>query len=123
MSAPLPKELRDYFARFLREGLNGREGRAACTCWRSRAGDGRGKLWNTGAATVAPMGRPQGPESWTRMLAFRLNSCGKTRASRSLNSETYWLKRWFSSGFGSTGFVRPFRRHLGGSLVPGPANA
>ena len=35
----------------------------------------------------------------------------------------YSLKRWFASAFGSTGFARPFRRHLEGSLVPGQANA
>ena len=60
MSAPLPKELRDYFARFLREGLNGREASRRLHVLAVTGGGWARQTRNTGAATVAPMGRPSG---------------------------------------------------------------
>ena len=60
MSAPLPKELRDYFARFLREGLNGHEASRRLHVLAVTGGGWARQTRNTGAATVAPMGRPSG---------------------------------------------------------------
>jgi len=60
MPAPLPKEMRDRFARPIVEGPTGRD--AARRLQVSAATDGRRRrqIQRNGAATVAPMGRPSG---------------------------------------------------------------
>lgn len=60
MPAPLPKELRDRFARLLREGLSGREASRRLQVSAATGGRWARQIRSIGVATVAPMGRPAG---------------------------------------------------------------
>ena len=70
MPAPLPKELRDRFARLITDGLTGRE--AARRLQLSAATGGRWALQvrSKGVATVAPMGRPSGTGKLAAHVGF-----------------------------------------------------
>jgi transposase len=60
MPAPLPKELRDRFARLIEEGLTGREASRRLQVSAATGGRWAGQIRACGFARVAPMGRPPG---------------------------------------------------------------
>ena len=72
MPGPLPKELRDRFARLLREGLSGREASRRLQVPAATGGRWAGHIWHTGVATVAPMGRPSGTGKLAAHVGFLL---------------------------------------------------
>jgi len=61
MPAPLPKEVRDRFARPIVEGVTGRDVARRLQVSAATGGRRGRQIWRNGAATVAPMGRPSGP--------------------------------------------------------------
>ena len=72
MPAPLPKELRDRFARLLREGLSGREASRRLQVSAATGGRWAGQIRRTGVATIAPMGRPSGTGKLAAHVGFLL---------------------------------------------------
>ena len=59
-----------------------------------------------------------------RNLLISLMPDSRWALHRPFRSDVWILsQRWFASAFGSTGFARPFRRHLEGILVSGQVNA
>ncbi len=60
MSAALPKELRDRFARLIAEGLSGREASRRLQVSAATGARWKRQIQTSGAATVAAMGRPPG---------------------------------------------------------------
>lgn len=60
MPAPLPKELRDRFARLIDEGLSGREASRRLQVSAATGARWTRKIRQSGAASVAAMGRPPG---------------------------------------------------------------
>lgn len=70
MPAPLPKELRDRFARLIEEGLTGREASRRLRVSAATGGRWARQIRSTGAATVAPMGRPPGTGKLAAYVGF-----------------------------------------------------
>ena len=70
MPAPLPKELRDRFARLINEGLTGREASRRLQVSAATGGRWAQQIRSTGAATVAPMGRPSGSGKLAAHVGF-----------------------------------------------------
>jgi transposase len=60
MPAPLPKELRNRFARLIGEGLTGREAARRLQVSAATGGRWARQIRRLGQAVVAPMGRPPG---------------------------------------------------------------
>jgi len=60
MPAPLPKELRDRFARLIEEGQSGREASRRLQVSPATGARWRRQIQASGAAPIAPMGRPPG---------------------------------------------------------------
>lgn len=60
MPAPLPRELRDRFARLIAEGLSGREASRRLQLSAATGARWRRQIHMSGAARIAPMGRPPG---------------------------------------------------------------
>ncbi len=60
MPGPLPKELRDRFARLIEEGLSGREASRRLQVSAATGARWRRKIHASGTAPIAPMGRPPG---------------------------------------------------------------
>ncbi|MGF6862290.1 transposase [Rhodobacteraceae bacterium MBR-64] len=60
MPTPLPKELRDRFARLIGEGLAGREAARRLQISAATGGRWARQIRRTGAVKVAPMDRPAG---------------------------------------------------------------
>ncbi len=72
MPAPLPKELRERFARLIREGLTGREASRRLQVSVATGGRWARQVRSTGAATAAPMGRPRGTGKLAAHVGFIL---------------------------------------------------
>ncbi len=72
MPAPLPKELRDRFARLILEGLTGREASRRLQVSVATGGRWARQIRSTGAATIAPMGRPAGTGKLAAHVGFIL---------------------------------------------------
>mmetsp|Transcript_24032 Transcript_24032/g.44225 ORF Transcript_24032/g.44225 Transcript_24032/m.44225 type:complete len:129 (+) Transcript_24032:3684-4070(+) len=72
MPAPLPKELRDRFARLLREGLSGREAARRLQVSAATGGRWARQIRSIGVAKVAPMGRPAGSGKLAAHVGFLL---------------------------------------------------
>jgi len=72
MPAPLPKELRDRFARLIGEGFTGREASRRLQVSAATGGRWARQIRSTGAATVAPMGRPTGTGKLAAHVGFIL---------------------------------------------------
>ena len=72
MPAPLPKELRDRFARLIEEGLTGREASRRLQVSSATGGRWARQIRSTGAATVAPIGRPAGTGKLGAYVGFLL---------------------------------------------------
>jgi transposase len=70
MPAPLPKELRDRFARLIEEGLSGREASRRLQLSAATGARWSRQIRNTGAAAVAPMGRPPGTGKLAAYVGF-----------------------------------------------------
>lgn len=60
MPAPLPRALRERFARLIRDGLTGREAARRLQVSPATGVRWAGQIRSTGEAGVAPMGRPAG---------------------------------------------------------------
>lgn len=60
MPAPLPRELRERFARLIRDGLTGREAARRLQVSPARGGRWARQIRSKGEASAAPMGRPVG---------------------------------------------------------------
>ena len=60
MPAPLPKELRERFARLIAEGLSGREAARRLQVSAATGARWRRQIQTSGAARIAIMGRPPG---------------------------------------------------------------
>ena len=60
MPAPLPKELRDRFARLICDGMTGREAARHLQVSAATGGRWARQIRSKGEARVAPMGRPAG---------------------------------------------------------------
>ena len=70
MPAPLPKELRDRFARLITEGLSGREAARRLQVSAATGARWRRRIHISGAAGVAPMGRPPGSGKLAAYVGF-----------------------------------------------------
>ncbi len=70
MPAPLPKELRARFARLVGDGLSGREASRRLQVSAATGARWARQIRRTGAATVAPMGRPPGTGKLAAHVAF-----------------------------------------------------
>ena len=70
MPAPLPKELRDRFARLIMEGLSGREASRRLQVSAATGGRWARQVRSSGAAKVAPMGRPPGTGKLAAHVGF-----------------------------------------------------
>ncbi len=60
MPAPLPRELRERFARLIEEGLSGREASRRLQVSVATGARWRRQIYASGAARIARMGRPLG---------------------------------------------------------------
>ena len=72
MPAPLPKELRDRFARLIEEGLSGREAARRLQVSAATGARWRRQIFVSGAARIAPMGRPPGSGKLAAHIGFFL---------------------------------------------------
>jgi len=70
MPAPLPKELRDRFARLIKEGLSGREASRRLQVSAATGGRWGRQIRSTGGANAAPMGRPTGTGKLAAHVGF-----------------------------------------------------
>ena len=70
MPAPLPKELRDRFARLINEGLTGREASRRLQVSAATGGRWALQIRRKGAAPVAQMGRPPGTSKLAAHTGF-----------------------------------------------------
>ncbi len=70
MPAPLPKELRDRFARLIGEGLAGREASRRLQVSAATGGRWARQIRRTGVAKAAPMGRPSGTGKLAAHVGF-----------------------------------------------------
>ncbi len=70
MPAPLPKELRDRFARLITEGLSGREAARRLQVSAATGARWRRQIHISGAAGVAAMGRPPGTGKLAAHVGF-----------------------------------------------------
>ena len=70
MPAPLPKELRDRFARLITEGLSGREAARRLQVSAATGARWRRQIHAYGAAKIAPMGRPSGSGKLAAHVGF-----------------------------------------------------
>lgn len=70
MPAPLPKELRDRFARLIGEGLAGREASRRLHVSAATGGRWARQIRRTGVAKAAPMGRPSGTGKLAAHVGF-----------------------------------------------------
>ncbi|WP_368661483.1 helix-turn-helix domain-containing protein [Paracoccus sp. (in: a-proteobacteria)] len=67
MPAPLPKELRDRFARLIEEGLSGRKASRLLQVSAATGARWRRQIHASGAAQIARMGVHGAAASWRRM--------------------------------------------------------
>lgn len=70
MPAPLPKQLRDRFARLIEEGLSGREASRRLHLSAATGARWRRQVQTSGVASVAPMGRPPGSGKLAAHVGF-----------------------------------------------------
>lgn len=70
MPAPLPKELRDRFARLIGEGLSGREASRRLQVSVATGGRWAREIRRSGRARVAAMGRPSGTGKLAAHVGF-----------------------------------------------------
>ena len=70
MPAPLPKALRDRFARLIEEGLSGREASRRLQLSAATGARWSQQIRKSGAASVAPMGRPPGTGKLAAHVGF-----------------------------------------------------
>lgn len=70
MPAPLPRELRDRFARLIGEGLTGREASRRLQVSAATGARWARQIRRTGAAKAAPMGRPSGTGKLASHVGF-----------------------------------------------------
>ena len=70
MPAPLPKELRERFARLIRDGLTGREAARRLQVSAATGGRWARQIRSKGEAIAAPMGRPAGTGKLAAHVGF-----------------------------------------------------
>lgn len=70
MPAPLPKELRDRFARLIEDGLSGREASRRLQVSAATGARWAQQIRKTGVAIVASMGRPPGTGKLAAYIGF-----------------------------------------------------
>ena len=70
MPAPLPKELRDRFARLIEEGLTGREASRRLHVSAATGGRWARQIRSAGEAVASPMGRPAGTGKLAAHVGF-----------------------------------------------------